>query len=206
MSFELKTMQPRKAGCFVDVSYQSLLQDDPSAEGIIMDDIIKALDQVKDAAFFNGTSGNNEPVGLLNVEGINTVEIPSGGYDLETVYQFEKKIRDSFDYSANLKWIASPDVYYTLCTTAFKAEAQNRMLCEDRKMIGYDVYVDANVPSGTLILGNFDEALEANFDGITLKLVEDASLARRQAIEIVAHRANDFLFRRPKSFCKSVTE
>lgn len=66
--------------------------------------------------------------------------------------------------------------------------------------------MDANLPSGTAILGNFDEALEADFDGISIKIVEDATLARKQAFEIVAHRSLDFLFRRPKSFCKSKTE
>ena len=54
------------------------------------------------------------------------------------------------------------------------------------------------------IQGNFDEALEADFDGITIRVVEDAGLARKQALEIVAHRAIDFLCRRPKSFTKGI--
>jgi hypothetical protein len=74
---------------------------------------------------------------------------------------------------------------------------------DTRKCIGYDCYVDASLPSGTVILGNFNEALEADFDGITIRIVEDATLARKQALEVVAHKALDFLVRRPKSFCKN---
>lgn len=208
MTFELKSMTPKKEGAFVDISYQSLLQDDPSAEGIIMDDIVRALDEVKDIAFFNGVSGNNEPVGILNTTGINEVTIPSGGATLSTVLEFEKKIRDSHDYSADLKWVMASDMYYKWAATPFSATALNEFLVDPktRKCIGYDVYVDASMPAGTVILGNFNEALEADFDGITIKVVEDAPLARRQAIEVVAHRALDFLVRRPKSFTKSVSE
>ena len=205
MDFALKTMTPKKEGAYVDVSYQALLQDDPSAEGIIMDDIVKALDQAKDVAFFNGTSGNNEPVGLLNVDGVNTVTIPSGGPVLSTMLEFEKKIRESYDYSADLKWVMSNDMYYKCAATPYSAKEQNKMLVDPdtRKCIGYDVYMNASLPSGTIILGNFNEALEAGFDGMTIRIVEDAQLARKQAIEIVAHRALDFLFRRPKSFTKN---
>ena len=208
MNFELKTMVPKKEGAFVDVSYTALLQDDPSAEGIIMNDIVKALDAAKDHAFFNGTSGNNQPVGLLNTTGINEITIPSGGPVLSTMLEFEKEIRDSFDYSPNLKWVMAPNAYYQLAATPYSATALNEFLVDPktRKCLGYDVYVDPNLPTGTIVLGNFNEALEANFDGIVIKIVEDAALARRQAIEIVAHRALDYLFRRPKSFSVGTIE
>lgn len=201
MDFALKTMTPKKEGAYVDISYQSLLQDDPSSESIIMDDIVKALDQAKDAAFFNGTSGNNEPIGLLNVEGTNEVSI-SGTISLSTALEFEKKIRESYDYSPDLKWVFSTDEYYKWAATPYSAVEQNRMLLDPdtRKCIGYDCYMDASLPSGTVILGNFNEALEADFDGIVIRIVEDATLARKQALEIVAHKAVDFLCRRPKSF------
>lgn len=202
MAFELKTMTPKKEGAFVDVSYTSLLQDDPSAESIILDDITKALDQAKDAAFFNGVSGNNEPVGLLNVTGVNEVTLPATP-TLSTALEFEKKIRESYDYSPNLKWIMGTGAYYQWASTPYSATEQNRMLVEDRRCIGYDVYVDANLPTSAVILGNWDEALEANFDGIVIRIVEDATLARKQAVEIVAHKAVDFCFRKPKSFTKS---
>ena len=205
MDFALKSMTPHKVGAYCDISYQSLLQDDPSAEGIVLDDITKALNQAKDAAFFNGLSGNNEPVGLLNAADINEVTLPATP-TLSTALEFEKKIRESYDYSGDLKWVMGTEAYYKWASTPYSATAQNEMLlnADTRKCIGYDVFVDASLPTSAVILGNFDEALEADFDGIAIRIVEDATLARKQALEIVAHAANDFLFRRPKSFCKGV--
>ena len=206
MDFTLKTMTPKKYGCFVDVSYQSLLQDDPSAEAVIMEDIGKALAQTADYAFFNGLSGSNQPVGLLNVANVNTVTL-SGAPTLGTALEFEKKIRESFDYSGDLKWVFGTDAYYQWASTPYSAKEQNRMLLDPdtRKCLGYDAFIDHNIPASAVILGNFGEALEANFDGISIRVVtEDKDLSRKQAIEIQAFAANDYVFRRPKSFCKSV--
>ena len=206
MDFTLKTMTPKKYGCFVDVSYQSLLQDDPSAEAVIMEDIGKALAQTADYAFFNGLSGSNQPVGLLNVANVNTVTL-SGAPTLSTALEFEKKIRESFDYSGDLKWVFGTDAYYQWASTPYSAKEQNKMLLDPdtRKCLGYDAFIDHNIPASAVILGNFGEALEANFDGISIRVVtEDKDLSRKQAIEIQAFAANDYVFRRPKSFCKSV--
>ena len=206
MDFTLKTMTPKKYGCFVDVSYQSLLQDDPSAEAVIMEDIGKALAQTADYAFFNGLSGSNQPVGLLNVADVNTVTL-SGAPTLSAALEFEKKIRESFDYSGDLKWVFGTDAYYKWASTPYSAKEQNKMLLDPdtRKCLGYDAFIDHNIPASAVILGNFGEALEANFDGISIRVVtEDKDLSRKQAIEIQAFAANDYVFRRPKSFCKSV--
>lgn len=205
MDFTLKSMTPKKYGCFVDVSYQSLLQDDPSAEAVIMEDIGKALAQTADYAFFLGLSGNNQPVGLLNTAGVNTVTVPATP-SLSTALAFEKEIRKSFDYSADLKWVFGTDAYYKWAATPYSAAEQNKMLLDvdTRKCIGYDCYIDHNIPASAVILGNFGEALEANFDGIAIRIVtEDKDLSRKQAIEIQAFAANDYVFRRPKSFCKN---
>lgn len=206
MDFALKFMSPKKYGCFIDVSYTSLKQDDPSAEAVIMEDIGKALTQTADYAFFNGLSGNNQPVGLLNTAGVNTVTVPATP-SLSTALAFEKEIRKSFDYSADLKWVFGTDAYYKWASTPYSADEQNKMLLDvdTRKCIGYDCFIDHNIPASTVILGNFGEALEANFDGISIRIVtEDKDLSRRQAIEIQAFAANDYVFRRPKSFSKSL--
>ena len=96
-----------------------------------------------------------------------------------------------------------PEAYYTWATTPVKATALNEFLISDGKCINYPVVISNAIPSGQIILGNFDEALEADFDGISLKIVEDAALSRKQACEIQCFAANDFLLRRPKSFAKS---
>lgn len=204
MDFALRQLTPKKAGAFVDISFQSLLQDDPSAEAIVMDDIVKALDQVLDEGAIKGTGSDGQPSGIITNGDINTVPV-SGAFTLEGVYGMEAAIRESYDYSNNLKFVCNTKNYYKYATTPYSAVEQNRMLLEDGKMIGHDVVICNALDDNTIILGNFDELVMANFRGITLKIVEDATLARKQAVEIVAHAAVDFLCRRPKSFTKTVS-
>lgn len=207
MDFELKTMQPHKIGAYVDISYTSLTQDDPSAESVILDDIVKATSQAEDAAFWSGLSGNNEPVGLLNTANVNEVTLPATP-TLSTALEFEKKIRESNDYSGDLKWVFGTEAYYKWSSTPYSATEQNKMLIDDqtRKCIGYDCFVNHSIPTSSVILGNFNEALEADFDGMTIRIVGDGDrdLAIKQALTVVAHKANDYCFRRPKSFTKGV--
>lgn len=206
MEFALKTMTPAKQGAFVDISYQSLLQDDPSAEAIVMDDIMKALDQSKDAAFWTGTGANGEPSGIMINNEVNTVTLPATP-TLSTALEFEKKIRESYDYSGDLKWIFGSNAYYQWASTPYSATEQNKMLldADTRKCIGYDAFLAPALPPSAVLLGNWNEVLEADFDGIDIKVVtEDTSLARKQACEVIAHRALNFLVRKPKSITKGV--
>lgn len=203
MDFALKQLNPKKAGAFVDISFQSLLQDDPSAEAIVMDDIVKALAQVLDEGAIKGSGSDGEPTGITATAGVNTVPV-SDAFTLSGVYGMEAAIRESYDYSNNLKFVCNTKNYYKYATTPYSAVEQNRMLLENGKMIGHDVVICNALDDDTIILGNFDELVMANFKGITLKVVEDAALARKQALEIVAHAAVDFVCRRPKSFTKTV--
>lgn len=204
MAFELKEMKPHKLGAYTQVSYESLLQDAPEVEGIIMTDIIRALDECADRAFFQGLSGNQEPQGLLNTANINSVTLPAlSATSIDDALKFEKAIRDSGDYSTDLKWFMSPDMYYGWKAQPKKSTAVNEFLIDDdNKCIGYPAFCTPALPSGYVVLGNFNEALLTTFDGMTIKLVEDFGLASKQAVAIIAHQANDFCFRRPKSFTK----
>ena len=203
MDFALKSMTPKKAGAYVDISHQSLIQDDPSAEAIVFDDIVKAIDQVLDEGAIKGTGADGQPTGITATSGVNTVPV-SGAFTLSGVYGMEAAIRESYDYSDNLKFVCNTKNYYKYATTPYSAVEQNRMLLEDGKMIGHDVVICNALDDNTIILGNFDELVMANFRGLMLKVVEDAALARKQAVEIVAHADVDFLCRRPRSFTKTV--
>ena len=201
MDWTLKTITPKKCGAFVEIDYKALLQDRPSVESIIVDDIVRGLDQAKDEAFICGDGTNNSPVGITATSGINEVPI-SSAFTLSGVFGFEKAIRDSNDYAEDLKWVMNSKNYYKYATTPYSATEQNKMLIDTdtRKMIGYDVVICNALTDNDIILGNFNELLVALFDGMRLKVVEDAGLSRKQAVEVQAFEAANCLVRRPKSF------
>ena len=206
MAFDLKEMTPHKCGAYTTVSYESLMQDAPEVEGIILEDIIRALDEATDRAFFQGLSGNQEPQGLLNYPGVNEVNhVAPSAVTIDLALEFEKKIRESGDYSGDLKWFMGTTAYYQWKAQPKKSTCVNEfMIDDDDRCLGYKVFCTPALPASGVVLGNFNECLQAQFDGITLKLAEDFGLASKQAVAIIAHRANDFCFRRAKSFSKLV--
>lgn len=202
-TFVQKTLTPKKFGAYCELSYKALLQDRPEIETVITEDILKAVDEIRDKALIAGSGTGNEPAGILNTEGINTVAIPAGGFTLETAYAFEKPIRDANIFSDNLKWVMSSDMFYKLATTPKSSTALNEFLIsEDRKMIGYEVIVDNHLGANGILLGDFSEAIVADFEPISLKVVEDAGLSRKQAVEVQSFGAVDVCVRRPKAFTK----
>jgi phage head maturation protease len=203
MDFTLQRMTPYKCGAYVDISEASLYQDDPNIQSILLEDIVKAVNEAEDKAFFNGLSGNEEPIGLLNTPNVNEVTI-SGTPTLSNAMEFEKKIRESNNYSGNLKWVMGTDAYYQWATTPYSATEQNRMLIEDRKCIGYDVFVDHSLPTSSVILGDFSQALEVKFDALVIDVATDANLVIEGTKRLYAREFNDYCFRRPKSFTKRV--
>ena len=199
MDWALKTMQPKKLGAYVELDYKALLQSRPSVEAVVTDDIVRGLDQAKDEAILVGNGADGKPTGILATSGVNEYPI-SAAFTLSGVYDMEKGIRDSNDYSENLTWVMNSKNYYKYATTPYSATEQNRMLLEDGKIINHLVVICNALTDNQIILGNFNELLVANFDGMRLKIVEDAALSRRQAVEIQCFETFDCLVRRVKSF------
>lgn len=204
MTFVQKTLTPKKFGAYCELSYKALLQDRPEIEQVITEDILKAVDEIRDKALVAGTGTGNEPTGILNTDGINTVTLPDT-FSLATAYEFEKPIRDANIFTDNLKWVMSSKMFYKLATTPKSSTALNEFLIdENRKMIGYDVIVDNHLGDNGILLGDFSEAIVADFEPISLKVVEDAGLSRKQAVEVQSFGAVDVCVRRPKAFTKGV--
>lgn len=200
-TWEQKTLEPKKFGAYQEINYKALLQDRPEIENLIVNDILAGLDEIRDKALICGSGENNEPLGIYTLSTINTVTMPSA-WTLSTALAFEKPIRDANINTNNLKWIMSSDKYYELASTPKSSTAVNEFLVEDGKMLGYECIIDNHLPASGIMLGDFSEALVADFEPISLKIVEDAQLSRKQAVEVQAFGAINVVVRRPKAFTK----
>ena len=197
MKFALKELRPRKEGVCVPIPYSLLLQGRPEVDAIVEGDIVNALIELRDKMILVGTGANNQPSGIVNTDGVNTMA-PSAIFSWAGVCTAEKLIRDSNDYSTNLAWIMNGNSKLTFETT-LKAANVPGYICEDDRIKGYKVYVNNALDDNTVILGNFGELIVADFDGLFLK-VDDISLIKRGAVQVVATKCFDCIVRRPKSF------
>ena len=198
LKFATKELKPRKAGVCVPIPYSLLLQARPEIDAIVSDDIVKALDELKDKMALVGTGANNEPIGIAKTVGVNNVPV-SSIFTWEGVCAAEKLIRDSNDMSENLFWVMNSTNYTKFKTTLKDDIAGSAYLLEDGKINGYEAVISNALGDDTIILGNFDELVITPFDGLMLK-VDDITFVKKGAVQVIATEAFDCICRRPRSF------
>ena len=145
-----------------------------------------------------GTGENNQPVGITKTVGVNNVPV-SSIFTYEGVCDAERLIRDSNDMSENLFWVMNSKNYAKFKTTLKDDVAGAEYLMEDGKINGYEAVINNSLDDNTIILGNFDELVIADFDGLMLK-VDDITFVKKGAVQIIATCAFDCICRRPASF------
>ena len=202
LKFATKELKPRKAGVCVPIPYSLLLQARPEIDAIVSDDIVKALDELKDNMALIGTGENNQPIGITKTVGVNNVPV-SSIFTYEGVCEAERLIRDSNDMSENLFWVMNSKNYTKFKTTLKDDVAGAEYLMVDGKINGYESVINNSLDDNTIILGNFDELVIADFDGLMLK-VDDVTFIKKGAVQVICTEAFDCICRRPKSFTVTV--
>lgn len=126
-----------------------------------------------------GTGENNQPVGIAKTVGVNNVPV-SSIFTYEGVCDAERLIRDSNDMSENLFWVMNSKNYAKFKTTLKDDVAGAEYLMEDGKINGYEAVINNSLDDNTIILGNFDELVIADFDGLMLK-VDDITFVKKRS-------------------------
>lgn len=67
------SMTPKKAVGMVEISNEMIMRADPSAEEIVKTDMSKAIGNLIDLGFLQGTGSNDQPTGILNTSNIQEV-------------------------------------------------------------------------------------------------------------------------------------
>lgn len=198
LKFATKELKPRKAGVCVPIPYSLLLQARPEIDAIVSDDVVKALDEIKDKMALIGTGEGNEPVGIAKTVGVNNVTVTEI-FTYEGVCKAEQLIRDSNDMAENLFWVMNSKNYTKFKTTLKNDVAGAEYLMEDGKINGYEAVINNSLDDNTIILGNFDELVITPFDGIMIK-VDDITFIKKGAVQVIATEAFDCVVRRPRKF------
>lgn len=198
MQFALKELKPRKAGVCVPIPYSLILQARPEIDAIVEGDIVNALAELRDQMILKGTGSDNQPSGIITNTEVNTMA-PSAVFSWNGVCTAEKLIRDSNDFGP-LCWVMNGTNKVKFETTLKDdTTGYGGFLCEDDKIKGIPVFVNNCLDNNTVILGNFNEVIVADFDGLFLK-VDDITYIKKGAVQVIATKAFDCLVRRPKSF------
>lgn len=201
-----------------------LLQDsNPQVESVVMNDLANVLAVAQDNAFLQGTGTNNQPKGIINQTGINTITAGANGADLtydmiiDAIAAIQKASLGNFKPNAI---IMHPSIYYKAMK---QKDSMGRYLIEPIQnasaatdfpgtIMGIPVLTTTTIPTdlttGTstttsyVILGQFDEAIIGERGGVELLASNTAgSFFTNDAMGIRATVRLDFTLRHPEAFC-----
>lgn len=205
MGWKNVKLQGKKIGGIAYIPYSLLTQAAPQADAIIEEDLIKDLYQVRDTKVFTGvgnTADAYEPLGILNNTEVNQISTATSAFTWADFVNAEVKIRESNDFSENLAWVMSPATYGELRATAKNAGNNGFVygfICEDEKIGRYPVYANPAIPNGKVILGNFNELVVCDFQGLEIILDPFTGLENNQ-VRVAGWMQMDATLQRPKSF------
>ncbi|ORX22482.1 hypothetical protein BVF91_11620 [Thermoanaerobacterium sp. PSU-2] len=201
-----------------------LLQDsNPQVESVVMNDLANVLAVAQDNAFLQGTGTNNQPKGIINQSGINTISAGANGADLtydmiiDAIAAIQKASLGNFKPNAI---IMHPSIYYKAMK---QKDSMGRYLIEPIQnasaatdfpgtIMGIPVLTTTTIPTnlttGTanntsyVILGQFDEAIIGERGGVELLASNTAgNFFTNDVMGIRATVRLDFALRYPEAFC-----
>jgi len=190
------TLSPKRSGAYVEASYMLLTQSDPSAESLIQNDLMQVLAIGWDKAILEGT-GAPQPTGIANTSNIGAFSGPGISYAdiLDAIADIETANADV----ANMFWITEPGVKAVLRGRAKETGYPDFLMAQDGTIEGYRSLITNQMTAGTMLFGDFSQAILGLWGGIDLK-ADPFTKLEYGIVRFVAQQLVDVAVRQPGAF------
>ena len=200
-------LEPKTVGALTAFSRNLALQSNPSIEALLRDDISAVVGLAVDKALLHGTAAAKQPVGILNVVGIQTGSLATLSW-AAIVAMLEKLGLENITPNAVLTHAKAST---KLQTTLKDASAGSVYLMDGGRVAGLPAYVtnqlDAKAGSpakGRVIAGDFSQIVIGEF-GVTEILANPyaAGYYEKGDVQLRIMHTMDAVVRHPKAFVVS---
>jgi HK97 family phage major capsid protein/HK97 family phage prohead protease len=195
-------MSPKTVAALSEITRRLLLQSSLDVEALVRRDLATALALTIDKAFFYGSGSLNEPRGVVNYAGINSVDFTTAGKPtFAELVEMESEIAaDNADVSS-MAYILNAKMRGQLKTATKFGTGTDQTIWESGNTVnGYRTEVTNQIENGDVIFGNFADAMIGMWGGLELN-VDPYTHSAKGRLRIVAFQDVDFVLRRVESFC-----
>lgn len=190
MTFAQLGLVPHRLVASTAYDKQLVAQASLGVEALVRDTIARIMAVEKNRAMINGSGSSGEPLGLLNITGVQTntttVNVPTWAQ----VVNFETKIGTANADLGPMSWLYSPAVQGNLKSLPKIGSTFPVFLQENGMVNGYPVNTTNNVPSGLGIFGVGSEFIVADWAGIDI-VVNPFSLDTSGQIRVTVQQWTD---------------
>lgn len=199
-------LSPKRVGATQTYSKQFVFQSTPDAEAFLRDDLFKVIALRRDLLGINGQGANDEPLGVLNTPGVQSIAFGATP-TYKQIVQMETNIL-SANVVGPLAYVSTPATRGSLKTVAVALTgattiggAQNAIWVNS-EMNGYPAIASNQIPNNQVVLGQWSDMISASWNGFDV-VVDYVTKAGNAEIVITINIWCDFALRHPQAFCAS---
>lgn len=208
VTFDQVNGNPKAVSAYVEYSKRLLNQASIAISAFLEDDLTKIIALKQDLNALNGSGSANEPLGIINTTGINTVTFGAAAtfgkmVDMESAVETDNALMGALAY----------------CTTAAaKGKLKQKVVdagsgrfvwtsiagdpAQDGEVNGYRAASTNQVPSDKAIFGNWSDLVILEWAGLDVTL-DEITKAEQRLCKLVVSQDQDVIVRHPVSFCVS---
>ena len=196
-------LSAKHIGGVVPMTFELMRQSAPAIEQIVREDLLAGLSLSIDAAGFAGTGTDNQPLGLLNTAGVQTLTLADTAGKVPTweeIVAMEGKLDEANALMGSLAYAFRPSIFSAL-KTAKKDAGSGRYVIEGADCNGYKPYSSTQLPASTSLFGNFADVLVGTWGMVELIPKRNEKTG---GLDIGCHQMTDIAVRNAQSFVKAV--
>lgn len=192
-------LSPKTVAAFTEITRRLMMQSSLDAEGIVRRDLTNAIAQAIDNAVFYGSGTNNQPRGIKNYTGINSVGITTNPTYAQIVQMETEIAADNADVNS-MAYVMNARLRGYLKTTAKFGSGTESVIWEPGNTVnGYRAEVTNQLVNDDIFFGNFADLIVGMWGGLDLT-VDPYSNSKNGSTRLVVFQDCDTALRRVESF------
>lgn len=201
MEFDQFSLSPKTVAGMTELTRRMLMQSSLDVEALARRDLATALAQAIDYAGFYGSGSSNQPLGIMNVSGINSVTFAAANPTYAETVQMETEIAADNADAGYMAYVANARMRGHWKTTQKFASTDGSPVWETGDTVnGYATQITNQIANGDVLFGNFADHLIGMWGGLDV-IVDTSTHSARGRVRIVMMQDVDMAVRRKQSFC-----
>lgn len=193
----------KHVGGVVPMTFELMRQSSPAIEQLVRQDMLEGLALAIDNAGFNGTGASNQPTGILNTAGVQTITLADTTGKIPTfaeIVEMEGKLDEVNALMGNLSYAFRPTIHSAL-KVAKKDAGSGEFVISGGEANGYKAYSSTQLPANASLFGNYSDVLVGTWGMVELIPTRNSATG---GLDIGCHQMADVALRRAESFVKGV--
>lgn len=193
LTFTHVKLSPKRLSCVVDVSKAFLIQDSASAEAVIREEILSAINSKLEKTFLSDEQGTNtKPEGIFYNNGAPLTEVSK----FADITNLEAEVENA-NVDGRVVYLLSPKAKGAL-RNMVKGDKTTNLVYENGAVDGTEALTTSNIQERRIAYGDFKNVVIANWNGADIT-VDSISKAAQGLVRLVVNFYCDVKTLRPEA-------